>query len=141
MKKVVLLSMLNTVLVIAVTEIELRDLKKIKQPDINQADRYGWTALMCAAYNGNAAQVERLLASGAAVNAVDQLGKSACWYAARNGHCAIVKQLLEAGATVDQQPRYSEAIYELVKSRVATSACHAAMFKLIQEKKQKINAV
>ena len=59
------------------------------------------TALLCAAHNGHAKAVRRLLSAGVGVESVDEAGNSALLLAVRNGHASVVCQLLAAGATTD----------------------------------------
>jgi ankyrin repeat protein len=66
--------------------------------DIDARAANGNTALMLAAYKGNAAAVEALLARGAAVN---QPGWTALHYAAASGNEDILRRLLASGARVD----------------------------------------
>lgn len=66
--------------------------------DLELGAANGNTALMMAAYKGNAAAVDMLLAKGAKVN---KPGWSPLHYAAANGSEAIVKALLARGARVN----------------------------------------
>jgi ankyrin repeat protein len=61
----------------------------------------GITPLMAAAYSGEAAIVEELLARGADAAAADRLGKTAMVYAAGQGHAAVVRALLSHGTDVN----------------------------------------
>ena len=56
---------------------------------------------IAAAADGDLAQVQRLMASGADVNARQKDGEAALLLAALNGHRAVVVALLEKGADVD----------------------------------------
>ena len=58
-------------------------------------------SLHSAAATGDAQEVARLLASGAAVNAVDAAGNSPLHLAAQCGHVSVVQALLAAGAVPD----------------------------------------
>jgi ankyrin repeat protein len=59
------------------------------------------TALWSAAYSGNIAQVERLLAEGVDVNLWDRYGRTALSLAAEGGHIEVVRKLIGSGAWVD----------------------------------------
>ena len=68
-----------------------------------KSDGKGWTALMIASRNGDAAIVEVLLANGASVHRACDEGFTALALAADGGHTAIVKALLAHGAAADHQ--------------------------------------
>ncbi len=71
--------------------------------NINETEKNGSTALMCAARNGHKDIVEALLKKGADVNIQNESRWSALIYAARNGHTEIVNLLLEKGANIHPQ--------------------------------------
>lgn len=58
-------------------------------------------ALWLAAYNGDSAGVERLIAEGVDVNVWDKYGRSALTFACAGGHLPIVRRLVSAGAWVE----------------------------------------
>jgi uncharacterized protein len=66
--------------------------------DIDARDPRGFSALMLAAYVGNAEAFDCLLAHGADPNSVDHAGNSILMGAACKGHVHFVKKLLGAGA-------------------------------------------
>ena len=66
--------------------------------NVNASDRFGVTAMMHAAYDGDMEIVKALLNAGANANA----GKTALLWAAKNGHGRIVNILLKAGAKYDR---------------------------------------
>lgn len=67
--------------------------------DVNAAQGDGTTALHWAAYTGQTAIAELLLARGADVRATTRLGSlTPLMMAAKNGHAEIVARLLDAGA-------------------------------------------
>lgn len=61
----------------------------------------GETALMRAAWLGDAAVTAALLGRGAPVDAEDDQGRTALWYACLQGWPATIVQLLQAGADID----------------------------------------
>jgi len=72
--------------------------------DITARSHNGWTALVYAAWNGDAAIVRLLLDKGADVNLKDKQGRTALMWAVLNaslnldGHAAVVSALLAKGA-------------------------------------------
>ncbi|MBA3269128.1 MAG: ankyrin repeat domain-containing protein [Acidobacteria bacterium] len=72
-----------------------------RKADVNAAQGDGSTALHWAAYKGDAAMVQLLIASGAAVNLKTRLGGiTPLMMAAKNGDAAILKLLLDAKGAV-----------------------------------------
>ena len=65
-------------------------------PNVKEGD--GATALHWAAYHGNAAIADQLIAAGARVDAANDLSITPLAIAAENGHAAIVERLLARGA-------------------------------------------
>lgn len=61
----------------------------------------GETALMRAAWQGDASATAALLGRGVPVDAEDDQGRTALWYACLQGWPATIVQLLEAGADID----------------------------------------
>ncbi|OWF52741.1 G patch domain and ankyrin repeat-containing protein 1 homolog [Mizuhopecten yessoensis] len=59
--------------------------------DVNSQDRFGWTALMCAACSGQRRVVKQLLGSGANTHLTASGGKTAASIASDAGHCGIMK--------------------------------------------------
>jgi len=70
---------------------------------VDAKDRYGWTPLHSAAFQGNISCVELLLKLNANVNVVNNQGKSALHLAATQGRSAICALLLEKGADINLQ--------------------------------------
>jgi ankyrin repeat protein len=68
----------------------------------NAQDRFGVTALMWAARNGDEPAVRRLLLAGADHSARCPIGVTPLSCAASNGHARVLNQLLDAGSEVDQ---------------------------------------
>ncbi len=68
---------------------------------VNAQDKYGWTALIAAAFGGYNEIVELLLKHGADSNAQDIYGKTALMKAAAMGYTKIGELLLGYGADVD----------------------------------------
>lgn len=65
------------------------------------AEKYAPPAIHRAAYDGNAAEISRLLEAGADVNEKDPDGETALFHAIRGGSLECVKLLLERGASLD----------------------------------------
>ena len=76
--------------------------KQLHQPvAIDERDTDGHTALMWAAYQGDAISVELLLKHGASVNVKDNTGMTPLHWAAVKGSTMAIQHLLEAGAEVE----------------------------------------
>ena len=69
--------------------------------DVQARGPDGTTALIWAAYNGDADLVGRLLAAGADANAQNEFGASALSEAATGGYTDVVAALLKGGANAD----------------------------------------
>lgn len=78
------------------TWLERQDFPGVHARGIN-----GATALMRAAWLGEDAMVQALLAQGAAADALDDDGNNALWYACLQGGPASILRLVEAGAPID----------------------------------------
>lgn len=62
---------------------------------------HGNTPLMYAAWRGEAAVVEALLAHGVRLDAINGDGNNALWLACVNGAPALIRRLVEAGVPID----------------------------------------
>ena len=69
--------------------------------DVNRRNPDGSTPLQWAVYNGNVAEVSRLLRAGANVSLANNYGATPMSLAAEVGNADILKVLLEAGANAD----------------------------------------
>ena len=69
--------------------------------DVNAKDKYGWTPLHSAAFNGHKEIVELLIDNGADLDAKNILGVTPLHYAANQGHTEIVELLIAKGADVN----------------------------------------
>jgi ankyrin repeat protein len=69
--------------------------------DVNARDRYGQTALMIAAKNGQSDLVDFLLKQRVELNHTAKYRLSALMLAVINGHGGIVRMLVEAGADLE----------------------------------------
>jgi ankyrin repeat protein len=69
-----------------------------QRADVNATEGDGATALHWAAYHGNTAIADQLIAAGARVDAANDLSITPLALAAENGHAAIVERLLARGA-------------------------------------------
>ncbi|MDF1484084.1 ankyrin repeat domain-containing protein [Ramlibacter sp. H39-3-26] len=70
-------------------------------PGLRARDANGDTPLMRAAWQGEEAVVEALLACGAVPDALNDDGNSALWFACLHGGPATILRLVEAGAPID----------------------------------------
>ena len=84
---------------------EKKDVKELIDmgADVNQKDKDGWTALMCASYRGCKEVVELLIEKGADVNAKTNGGKTALMEASAYGDKEIIELLIQNGADVNQK--------------------------------------
>src|SRR6185295_12325585 len=69
--------------------------------DVNRRGVDGSTPLQWAVYEGDVAEVRRLLKAGADVSIANNYGASPMGLAAEVGNTEIIKLLLEAGANAD----------------------------------------
>ena len=69
--------------------------------DVNKREADGSTPLQWAVYDGNVAEVRRLLKAGANVSLANNYGATPMGLAAEVGNAEIIKLLLEAGANAD----------------------------------------
>ena len=84
---------------------EIKELLK-KGADVNVSDKYGDTALMVAAINGQLEVVKCLVEGGADLEAKDGDGDTALLGAAIKGKLDVVKYLAECGAELDVKDKY-----------------------------------
>jgi hypothetical protein len=73
----------------------------LSSPD--EAEGFGRTALIYAAYNNNAQIAQALMNHGAKLDVRDKLGKTALHWAAERGSMSVLRVLLQAKASVDVQ--------------------------------------
>ncbi|KAJ3986388.1 ankyrin [Lentinula detonsa] len=71
-----------------------------RKVDVDSVDLQGHTALMWAAYQGDAVSVDVLLKHGADVSTKDEGGLTPLHWAVVRGNKAVIKKLLESGADV-----------------------------------------
>lgn len=86
-----------------------------KLTDPNQTGMTGDTLLHAAVTRGEIADVELLLASGAAVNTAGDLGNTALHEAASRGLLDITKKLLDSGANVSVKNEFGETPLDLAE--------------------------
>ena len=72
-----------------------------EQEDVNRRNADGSTPLQWAVYNGDVAEVKRLLRAGADVSLANNYGATPMSLAAEVGNTEMLKVLLEAGANAD----------------------------------------
>ena len=82
-------------------------------PNVNCADRHGWTPLMWCASRGHVRMAELLLERGALLNKEEETnGWTALHLAAIAGRAEVVTLLLERGARRAQQDRWGDIAHE-----------------------------
>src|SRR5215475_500161 len=85
--------------------------------DVNKRGVDGSTPLQWAVYDGNVAEVRRLLKAGAKVSLASNYGATAMGLAAEDGNTEIIKLLLEAGADADSpNPDGQTALMEVART-------------------------
>ncbi len=92
-----------------------------------QSDSAG--QLRAAAARGDAVEVGRLLAAGAAIEAKDGEGQTALLLATAGGHTAAAKVLIETGASINAQARNMDTPWMLAGARG-----HAEILRLMLPK-------
>jgi len=91
--------------------------------DVNHRDPDGTTALQWAVYDGNAAEVRRLLKAGADASLANSYGASPMTLAAEVGNTEILKLLVEAGANADSpNPDGQTALLAVARTGNVTAA-------------------
>ena len=70
--------------------------------DVNDSDKYGWSALQFASSGGHVEVVRLLCQHGADVGASDVLGQSPLYIATFKNYSEVVNLLLDNGADIDQ---------------------------------------
>ncbi|HIE53972.1 MAG TPA: ankyrin repeat domain-containing protein, partial [Chromatiaceae bacterium] len=89
----------------AIDDVETMEKLLDQGADVNAANKYGKTALMMAAENGNLAAVSLLLARGADVNRKTVADCTALTLAAENGEPEVTALLIERGADLEARTR------------------------------------
>jgi uncharacterized protein len=122
--------------------IESKEAAKVKElldrgADANAHTSNGYTALMGAAFRGDASSVEALLAKGATVDAKEsEIGQTALIAAANAGHTNVVKILLDKGAAIEVRDKRANCTPLIL----AAMAGHAPVVQLLLDKGAKVNA-
>ncbi|CRM08432.1 ankyrin-like protein [Pseudomonas sp. 28 E 9] len=88
---------------------------------LNTQDDKGYTALILAAYHGQSAYVERLLAAGADACVQDKRGNTALMGAIFKGELQIAQRLLDTDCNPDQRNGAGQ-----------TAAMYAGLFKRVE---------
>lgn len=89
----------NTTLIMVASEfncIKIVELLLENDANVNAQDQSGWTALMHAAFNGNAKIVQMLLNNGANIDLSNNYGDTALALAINNGRQQIIELLVQA---------------------------------------------
>jgi len=94
-------STLARAIVAATAVVSLVSGVSAQKQDVNRRNADGSTPLQWAVYNGDVAEVKRLLRAGADVSLANKYGATPMGLAAEVGHTEILKLLLEAGANAD----------------------------------------
>ncbi|MFA5678358.1 MAG: ankyrin repeat domain-containing protein [Pseudomonas sp.] len=87
--------------------------------DLEARDNRGRTPLIIAAEEGDARQVDHLLARGVQFEALDDCGWSAMMRAAASGHEASVQTLLQRGAAINRRDKagYTAVLAAVINNR------------------------
>lgn len=117
--------------------VTLWDLLEVNPLLVYARDTFaGETALREAAFHGQEACVQELLAAGAAVDAKDYTGTIALGHAAAGGSAACVCILLEAGASPEAAS--NTGCTALMKAAIGG---HAACWRMLEAAGARITAV
>ena len=95
---------------------EIKELIK-KGADVNAQYKYGETALMTAAYNGEIDMAKCLFENGADVNASSKYGKTALMIAATWGQIEVVKYLAKCGADLEAEDKDGKTALDMAENR------------------------
>ena len=103
-------------------EGDLKSLEEIKElikkgADVNAQYKYGETALMTAAYNGEIDMAKCLFENGADVNASSKYGKTALMIAATWGQIEVVKYLAKCGADLEAEDKDGKTALDMAENR------------------------
>ncbi len=96
--------------------------------DVNSRDRYGQTALMVAAHNGNLDVIDTLMRHGPNLDATAKYGLSALMLAILAGHERVALALVHAGADLTMRgtgaPGFSgQCAYDLAVQQNMKQLC------------------
>lgn len=84
--------------------------------NVNATNKFGWTALMHAAFRGDNAVLALLLANRADLNRADsQYGRTALILATMEGHADIVEALLKGGANPNAEDKTGSTAMSVVQ--------------------------
>jgi ankyrin repeat protein len=91
--------------------------------DVNRREVDGSTPLQWAVYDGNVAEVRRLLKAGADVSIANNYGATPMGLAAEVGNAEIIKLLLDAGANADSpNPEGQTALMAVARTGIVEAA-------------------
>ena len=119
---------------------ELKSLEEIKElikkgADVNAQYKYGETALMTAAYNGEIDVAKCLFENGADVNASSKYGKTALMIAATWGQIEVVKYLAKCGADLEAEDKDGKTALDMAENRKRYDCV-----EFLEEYKKKVSA-
>lgn len=87
-----------------------------KGADPNQADNYGWTALMFASRQGHVEIVDMLFEKGADPNLVNKKDWTALMFASLYGRVEVIEKLLNKGADRDKVNNNGQTAFTLTEN-------------------------
>ena len=91
-------------------ENTVRSLLLTSQVNINDKNKYGWTALINAAFDSNESMVSLLIDKGADINMKNNNGSTALMLAAINNRESMVSLLIAKGADINMKDNYVSII-------------------------------
>ena len=84
--------------------------------NIDELDKYGYTALVYAVQN-NLEMVQEVIRAGAALDLQEYRGRTALMYAAQNNRLEMVQELIRAGAALDVRDNRGKTALQIARSR------------------------
>ena len=84
-----------------------------KKVNVNQADNWGYNALMYACKHGHSEAAEMLLKSHADINAQNERERTALMFAAEHGFDDILQSLIKRKAKLDLRDKFEESALDV----------------------------